>query len=176
MTKQFTTKQLTVIDAVLIPSDNWLDHPRLASILIEFTENGGAALAKAQAGAILAALRRQQGNVNAVFSESEYPAILKFLDPQDFLLDNDKQSIRGKLLYGAMGGTHAKRLKDAVACGAASDIADALAKGYHKPAKSENEKTSAAFLVRANGERVSLTDAQYAACLAALKLNEPATF
>lgn len=171
MTKQFTPKQLTVIDATLMASDNFLDYPRVASIVIEFTSEGCTALAKAEAGVYLTTLRRQQKNPHAVFSLDETNAILKILSYETEENGNSRTAIRCKLLYGSQDGATAKRLKDAVASGACADISEALAQGRGKPPTNEAAKTSAAYLVRANGERMALTDAQYAAVLIALKLN-----
>ena len=157
----------------VVPS--FLDYPRVAAV-VRMGAAGYVQLAKAQARVYVANLRAVENNTHAVFTKSEAKAVMALLDFERDNKGNNALTIGNTLMYGTSDSKTVKRIKEALSSGACKDVPTALAEGRGKPVKTGNEKVSAAYIVRANGERIPLTDAQYAAVLAALKLNEPSTF
>lgn len=163
----------------VITEPSFLDFPRVAAVVQRMALTGFVQLAKAQARVYVANLRAIEGTTHAVFTKNESRSIMALLDFERDDKGNNALTIGNTLCYGTSDSKTVKRLKDAVKSGACADVATALSQGRGKPVKTDaaNDKKSAvAYLVRGNGERINLTDLQYVAVLAALKLNEPARF
>ena len=145
------------------------DFPRVVAVLARMTNTGFIQLAKAQARVYVANLRACEGDTHAVFTTPEAESIMTLLDFDRDDKGNNALLIRYTLCYGTSDNKTVKRLRDAVTSGTSADVPTALAQGRGKPPKPAGTATAAGFLIRGNGERVALTDVQYAACLLILK-------